>query len=726
MSKRLELALEKLPSASWESFERFASAFFASEFPDLRTVASPAGDEGRDAELFSPLEDTTQVLQYSVAEDWRAKIRKTATRISETIPTAQLLIYATNQQIGAEADDLKKELRLNHRLHLDIRSRSYFVERSHRDAQTEAAAEELAQHVVDPWLTSEGIAKRSVIIETGEAKAAHVYLSLQLRDEAQDKGLTKISFEAFVRAVLLHTNPENLMKRNEIKRLTRQLLPNDAADRVDQLTDSALSRLTKRSIRHYPKTDEFCLAHEEVQRVTEYLAERELAEVALKTEMQSAVSHTAIPAGTSASDANAVAERLRRILEECLFDRAESFASAVRAGRMGEFATDHLDKIVIDDLRQKPAKKGTAESDPNWIGGIARELLSESGGAIQGFFRDLADAYTVFAFLRHTPDVQSAMEKIFSYGQIWLDTSVILPLLAEELLEDREGHFQQMCRVARQAGIEFFVTNGVAEELDRHIDRAVVCSKKGNSWQGAYPFLFEAFLQAGRSHVEFQSWVDVFWGPKRPLDDLLEFLEERFGIKQASLEEKAAAADVNLRRAVQEVWYGIHNRRRARPGQDADPIAVNRLSLHDSENYVGVIEQRKQDKASPFGYSAWWLTLDRSAFTIGDTLNQQFGIKAPDSPVMSIDFMSQYLSLGPIRVRVNKDSARTLPVVFEPHLVRFLTPDLLREADAIRAEMKDLPERVIRRRVRDHLDEAKRRIGPMARRGIDAFFDEIE
>ena len=118
-SQRLELALEKLLPANWERFERFASEFLASEFPDLRTVASPSGDEGRDAELFSPLGDTTQVLQYSVAEDWRTKIRKTATRISETIPSAQLLIYATNQQIGAEADDLKKELRQKYRLHLE-------------------------------------------------------------------------------------------------------------------------------------------------------------------------------------------------------------------------------------------------------------------------------------------------------------------------------------------------------------------------------------------------------------------------------------------------------------------------------------------------------------------------------------------------------------------------------------------------------------------------------
>jgi hypothetical protein len=39
--------------------------------------------------------------------------------------------------------------------------------------------------------------------------------------------------------------------------------------------------------------------------------------------------------------------------------------------------------------------------------------------------------------------------------------------------------------------------------------------------------------------------------------------------------------------------------------------------------------------------------------------------------------------------------------------------------------MKDLPENVIRRRVRDHLDEARRKMGPMAMRGAAAVLDEI-
>jgi hypothetical protein len=47
-----------------------------------------------------------------------------------------------------------------------------------------------------------------------------------------------------------------------------------------------------------------------------------------------------------------------------------------------------------------------------------------------------------------------------------------------------------------------------------------------------------------------------------------------------------------------------------------------------------------------------------------------------------------------------------------------LTPDLLLEAENLRSQLKDLPERVIRRQIRDHLDRARSKIGPIANLGM--------
>ncbi len=722
--ERLELALEKLASAQWERFETFASEFLITEMPDLRTVASPSGDSGRDAELFSPDGDSSQILQYSIVKDWRAKIRATAKRVSETLSSAQMLIYVTNQRIGADVDELRSEIRLTYSLHLDIRDRTYFLDRFRKSPQTEAASEELAHDIVDPYLSARGITPRQAsVLDRDELRAAHLYLALQLRDEVQEKGLTKLSFEALVRSVLINTDSEHRMTRDEVKHRVRQLLPADAPDRVDQLTESALTRLTKRSVRHWVKPDEFCLTFEEAQRLSEFITTRELAEVAILDELRDAIERYRSTVGSLPQDTTPIAARIRRILERCLYQRAESFATAVLRGGTSTFPTDHLQSTIIDDLRVNTPSKGDPDGDQQWLLDLVRGILGNPGDATRLYIRDLADSYTLLAFLRQTPDVQSAVQKMFSHGEIWLDTSAILPLLAEETLEDKQRRFQQMYQFASQAGIKFFVTSGVVEELERHINRAVHCSHITNQWEGRIPFILEVFLQSGRALSEFQSWTEAFRGPLRPIEDMFDYLEERFEIQRRDLEERAAQAPEEFRHAVQEIWYEIHSRRRERAGNVIDPIILTRLSRHDAENYVGVIQQRHQEKPSAFGYSAWWLTLDRKAFSIGDTVRQEFGIQAPDSPVLSLDFLAQYLTIGPGRARLPKDSLQCLHVFFEPRLLSFLTKDLIEEATRIRAEMKDKPEWVIRRRIRDHLDEARRRLGPLAAQSLDTLFE---
>jgi hypothetical protein len=76
---------------------------------------------------------------------------------------------------------------------------------------------------------------------------------------------------------------------------------------------------------------------------------------------------------------------------------------------------------------------------------------------------------------------------------------------------------------------------------------------------------------------------------------------------------------------------------------------------------------------------------------------------------MSPDFMSKYLALGPLRMRVSKQTEKTLPAVLELSITGSLAPELLEKAKYVREQYKGLPERVIRRKVRDALDIAKAR-----------------
>jgi hypothetical protein len=102
------------------------------------------------------------------------------------------------------------------------------------------------------------------------------------------------------------------------------------------------------------------------------------------------------------------------------------------------------------------------------------------------------------------------------------------------------------------------------------------------------------------------------------------------------------------------------------------------------------------------------------------------GMDPPDSPVLSADFMVNYLAFGPIRRKVGKAKEAHLPLMMDLGTARYLTPELLAEAESLREDLKSLPDRIVRRRVRDHLDRARLRLGPIAKAGLTEIADDIE
>lgn len=334
ITNRLELALERLQPSDWNRFEKLASAFLASEFDTLRTTASPSGDEGRDSELFAPATEPNVLLQYSVSADWASKIRRTVRRIQETFPDGIMLIFVSNQVIGAAADQIKREVRKAHGLSLDVRDRNWFADRVLHSPAREKAAEELAQAIVDPYLASVGIASYAPSdLSSPEAIAAVTFLGLQWRDDVREKGLTRLAFDALVRAVLANTDSERRMARDSVREGVCRLLPGHSDAQIHRFVDSALHRLTKRAIRHWQKEDEFCLTHEEKLRVADFKAQAALAETELLASISAISTAILLRHKVPAAQEAALTRCIRAATDAVLFERSQAFAMAFRPGR---------------------------------------------------------------------------------------------------------------------------------------------------------------------------------------------------------------------------------------------------------------------------------------------------------------------------------------------------------------------------------------------------------
>lgn len=722
---RLSLALERIGPGDWEVFEKFASEFLAVEYPALRTMAAPNGDKGRDAELFTLQNVPKVAFQYSVTTNWKTKINGTLDTIKKNFASITTLIYVTNQVIGPAADELREETRRDRKMTLDIRDRSWFVDREETYAQRRVASEELAKRFVDPLLSKRGVIDRISPLTAAENKVAVLHLALDDKDQASDQSLTKSCFDSLVLAALHDTSAEKRLTLSEIQDGVALRMPVGKREQVNALTLSTLNRLSRKGPVKHRKPDgevaeSYHLSFEEAQKINTQTAQFLLDEEALNEELASAVRGLELQKALTETQLLSVAQKLRTVLEEILLERGESFAVAVQNGNPFQLSpVDIANTITVNG--------SIAELDANAGASSIMHVLERPSPQTQSHLRRLADAYTLFAFLKQTPDVQKVMLNVFSEGDIWLDTSAVLPLIGESLIDDVEDrHFTILMQAAVDAGLRLFVTEGVVEEVERHLNLAVAYGyNTASTWTGRVPFLYSAFVLSGRPENEFLEWQRDICGREQPLQDVSDYLADEFSIDTRNLLEYSDAASVELRGAVQELWNETHERRRQVGENGADQGTRQRLVAHDVENAVGVIEYRRTIGPSPMGYRAWWLTLDSTAMRMKDYLKERLGPQAPPSPVLSPDFLTQLLRLGPLRTAIEQDLRVQLPLLTDMSVNHYAPHALLDLARETRAKSLSQNERVVRREVRDAVNRARQKMGPAAVNGARAVEERI-
>ncbi len=715
--ERFEFALRLLRSSDWERFERLASAFLASEWNDIRTTAAPGGDGGRDSELFSPRGLTNVVIQYSVQVDWAAKIRQTFTRLKASFPTANILVFVSNQQIGAKADTIKRMLSADG-TYLDVRDRSWFVERTNLDKNRSEAAAVLARAIVDPLLESKSLVTQSAAALTGQdAKTALLFLELQWRNESVAKGLTKSAFDALVRGALHGTNSSNRMSRQAVYKRVFEFLPKHPLSQMIPYIDAALKRLSRSAVRHWTKGDEFNLSYEEIERLKDEAAAIEL----FKAGFEDDVAQIANDAGCSSQGkADLIVSLTHKIIERYFFQRGEEFAASLARDTDPPVDEADLRSIVIPESPAEPLIPGR-ENVAFLLQTVRTELLGPSDAARE-YLRLLSDSYTLFAFLEEAPDVQKVTKKLFNHGKIWLDTSVLLPVFAEQAFPESLRPFTAMFEQAKRAGMKLVLTSGIVEEIERHLNRSFAYTQAAR-WEGRVPYVYAQYALAGRAPSAFASWLEQFRGQNQPLQDIADYLLDLFELE---VEKPVDTDEIDpaVAFAIREYWREIHDKRR--PSDGYFNISANRLAEHDSECCMSVLNERQMQRGkSPLGFESWWLTLDSAARKMLQNLNEHVSNKIRHSPVISVDFLLKYLAFGPRRDRIDH-SGRDLPYAFAAPILETLPSDLLEVAKRVRSENLDLSERIIQRRIRDALDREKTKAGPVQLAGLDAASEAIE
>lgn len=697
---RLQFALQHIQTTDWPAFEQLASAFAAADFPDLRTIAG-IGDEGRDA-VFSAVETPPIVVQYSIAEDWASKIRHTLKRLDEADHRCSSLIYLTNRKIGAAADKLKAEL-LVLGVALDIRDRAYFIDRVDQSGRHRNASEEFADRIISPLLPAEDLIRSSPVADP-HLRAGLLYLELQMRDMDSSRNITRLSYEALVLAAINETDPEHRMTRTEIVAAVVSVLPGRDREDVSLRVDGALGRLRKHSRVNFTGKDKTYNLHFTERRrrddqALELLAEREAAQTQLVNLTRSVSFELEIPLAEERLEA--FIDHLERLFEIVLERQGNEFAEAVRLQTSNSLRQDVL-KAAEDLVSSTPGIVGSFKIGRDalvdlLVGAMDGALLL--GGAVRTRLRQLADSYTLLAFMRETTDVQHAVSEFFSRGTLVFDTTALLPCFGESLLKFDDQSYTNLIRGALDAGLTLCTTSGVCNEIYSHLMRADTCSRLGPAWEGPIPLVYEDWLRLG-GQGSFASFVQGFAGDGGE-EDIQLFLERGLGFRVTDLEQAADRVEESVRYEVAELW-----RPRKRIKLGGSEMERDILLRHDLEMYFGVLGMRKDEARDLYGYEAWWVTEDGSGLGMFK-LAGDAGVELRSDPCMSPTFLSTMLAIGPSRRMIASQLRTQLPVVLAAHQQGYGSQALSGLANEIRAEFANEPEWLIRRRIRDRMNQIK-------------------
>lgn len=708
--ERFSFALDHIQPDQWKLFEDLSSHFLFTEFPELRTTASPSGDGGRDAEIPLSLTDGSNIkIQYSIEKDWKGKIKRTLATIQKNAPDTIMVIFTFNQVIGALADTLKTEIRDTHKMLIDIRDKNWFLERRLSSVVNENAAERFIRFIADPYF--EGIRDKSESrspLDAHDLRNAFYYIGFELENAAGEKNLTKLIFERVVRSILRATTAESRLSRKMIHDSAIKMFPQHDSHKIVEQIDAALARLEKSVIRHHQQIDEFCLTHEESLAQISLQAKGELLESEFISAIRSKIKEEFAPVYMSIPEVELIklVEATKNIFNSILIDRGFNFVNSIFSGQVDGISQFELMKIISKHMSGISIPRLRPRDFHPKMSSIVSSVLQDSGDGVRRYLRMLAESYLILFLMQETPDVQRTISSLFLSGNIWLDTNIVLPLLLESFDEPENRVYQGILKNAQTNKLNFYITSGVLEEVSKHFSKALACwHQLRRGWVGDVPFVYQKYLELGGQNDKFPGWCESIRGIERPEDDLLDYLETKFAIKSKNHEIDYSKIPPDVRVFVEEAWNRAHSRNRDfRPWLDA--MTCRRLADHDIDNFLGILSRRSNERTG-VSYENWWLTLDNKAFSIYRSIRGEFKDLYGVSPIMSVDFLINYLLLGPNRAATNRETLDILPHYIEINKNGSIPAQIIEISERVRSEYDGMEERLVRRKIRNAIDQFK-------------------
>ena len=689
-----KLVAVALKDVDTTNFERFAQTFYGAmqdrEFIPLGGMHD-GGAEGYDTPALGPevFEDETKhnflladsFLQVSKQETTNKKIRDTVARLKEYGRSPKVLTYITSQSVK-DTDKLEGKLSKELGLKIAIRDAGYIETYINYSGMTQGAFESYLapsiQHLMSP-----GASEVATEVKSQSDRTLAVFLRQEADSRKSRSSLLTSVSDSLIIWALRDTDPDaaKFMKRDEILAVIESALPT-TKQFIRSEIDKRLAALTAkdapngRQIRHYRKSQQYCLPFETRKLVAVENADDDLLKFRVSCVLEDRL------AAKTTDDI----DKIRSVIIDCCHRSLEQ-VFAHQGLKVAQFVTNadvddepftdvaEIVMKVVNDTKLSAEKRSTIR---RLSLAVLRGTFYFSSEVERRYLLKLSRTYVLLLLLKNEPKIVEYFNSMAGSFNLYIGSDIIVRALSELYLSEESQATINLLKILNKSGSKLILTEKTVEEVATHIRRQmyefnnVYARNESRIAVETIEYIdrllirsyFYARLAPVGGITPPKSWAGYLGQFCDPGDvyrnqgdkELATYLLQRFSMVYEDTETMSDGID---QAELDDLTSSIQAARNKGWGEKEGD---NVLAYNDALQVLRIYAARKVGKeaapGNPFGFKTWWLTQD------GKVRRASKGTVAKNGGkvfMMRPEFLLNYIGLSPALSEVVKSYETIFP-----------------------------------------------------------------
>lgn len=707
-------------------FENFIQEFLAARLGYKFVSSGGIKDRGIDGFEHTSEEENKidSIFQISIDKKPKQKIEDTLHKLKNNNILYNRLTYVTNIVV-TNKDLLIDFADTNYGKSLRIFDADWIATNCNDSVSTQSVISNfISRHLRE--MQKPG--KEFVVSDFVKDPRLYVFLMQQTRESTKNTDLNNKLIESLILYSLRETDPESnlLMTADEIEIAVRAMFDFEV-DRLRAKINRRLVVLSKKPDRkincHIGGTDRYCLPFETRLRI---IADNARDKDLYEAFMQEAESVIKSKFKDESVKVQRITELLKKIIELIYYQQGLEFSDFLLNGGCTDlFETKLSDTIdlVLDDsgiIDKNRSKVKTA------LIMAIRDIVYSGSTNAKNYLRSLSKTYLMLFLLKCDPHIVNFFQNMAGKMRIFVCTSILVPAFSEMYLEDQNRRYWNLLKASRSRGVRLLVNDTILDELLAHIRNSKkifdsdYLSNLNVFTKGIEDFVDQILIRAyfyAKNEGKVNSYTDFLdnflsidsYSAKQ---ELIDFLNEEFGIEYVSVDSKEMKTDIN-----HEDYEELLSELTAVKGSVGKARADARLIL----TIYALRTAHGETKSSLEGYKTWWLSSDTATHR---TVSRLFKEKYPVSCYMRPDFLYNYISFTPAKDKIGSLYENIFPNLLGVQISNHVSSDIGKEVRDLIVEHSSRPNGRIKGKIRSLSDDLKSNTGLDYSDKLSTFFND--